>query len=347
LSSIFGQNIDGQPDALRSVVELYGGREGRRLLDEARDLFRGKLVVSSGMGASLFALLATRRLLDAATPGHVIEETGYLSENLPSLSRPLEALLLVSQSGETVESRVLQGLAPDVPTVALTRNPDSSIGGAADLVLPMACPGDLSVAIQTYTSTVAVLALLAAHVGGGDVPALLNDIARTADLVEKEIPRLGAEVVAVADHVAGAQQVYAVGRGASIGTALGTGLLLKEAAKRNCEGSGSAQFRHGAVEVISTDTAVVVFTGDQPGVRQLDLNLVDELRSYGAPVVVVGPADDEVPDGVRFVAVPPAPEALRPIVEILSMQLLSAELAARNDVVPGEFRNTVPVIATA
>ncbi|MCW2827542.1 MAG: Glucosamine-6-phosphate deaminase, alternative [Marmoricola sp.] len=347
-SNTFLQNIDAQPDALRRVVDVYGSQGGRTLLGGAHDLLRGKVVHSSGMGASLFALQATRRLLDAAVPGHLIEETGYLSENLSDLSRPLEALLLVSQSGETVEARELQGMRPSsVPTVAITRNLDSSVATAADLVLPMACEGDLSVAVQTYSSTVAVLALLAAELGDGDVDEVLKGISQVADTIEKQIPRLSEETPAVADHIGGAQQIYAVGRGASIASAFATGLLLKEAAKRNCEGSGSAQFRHGAVEVISTETAVIVFTGDQPGVRTLDDNLVGELRSYGAPVVVVGPEDGEGVRGDRFVGLPPTPAALRPILEVLPMQLLSAELAARNGVVPGEFRNTVPVIVTA
>jgi glucosamine--fructose-6-phosphate aminotransferase (isomerizing) len=346
-SNTFLQNIDGQPDALRKVVEMYGGQEGRALLGGASDLLRGKAVHSSGMGASLFALYATRRPLDAALPGHIIEETGYLSENLEHLSRPLEALVLVSQSGETVEARALQALCPDVPTVAITRNLNSSVASAADLVLPMACEGDLSVAVQTYSSTIAVLALLAAELGNGDVDGVLEDITRTADTLEKQIPRLTDEIPAVADHIGEAQQIYAVGRGASIGTALGTGLLLKEAAKRNCEGSGSAQFRHGAVEVISKETAVIVFTGDNEGVRKLDDNLIGELTKYGAPVVVVGPEGGEGAGDVLSMELPAVSPMLRPILEVLPMQLLSAELAGRNNVVPGEFRNTVPVIATA
>jgi glucosamine--fructose-6-phosphate aminotransferase (isomerizing) len=346
-SNIFLQNIDAQPDALRRVVDLYSRQGGRTLLSGAGDVLQGKPAHSSGMGASLFALLAARRLLDAALPGHVIEETSYLSENLSHVSRPLEALLLVSQSGETVEARALQDRCPSVPTVAITRNLSSSVAVAADVVLPMACEGDLSVAVQTYSSTIAVLALVAAQVQDGDIDDVLEDISQTADTIEKQIPLLAEETRALADHIGGAQQIYAVGRGASIGTAFGTGLLLKEAAKRNCEGSGSAQFRHGAVEVISNETAVIVFTGDQPGVRKLDDNLVGELRSYGAPVVVVGPKDGEGVRGDLFVGLPSTSARFRPILEVLPMQLLSAELAGRNGVVPGEFRNTVPVIATA
>jgi glucosamine--fructose-6-phosphate aminotransferase (isomerizing) len=340
----FMDNICGQPESLRRVATLYGSPDGMAALDAAAELLHGKTLTSTGMGASLYALFATRRLLDATSPGHMIDETGYLSENLEHLSRRVQAALVVTQSGETVEAKALLAADAVRPVIVVTRDPTSSVAKDADLVLPVPCEPDLSVALQTYTSTIAVLALLASRLGGGDVKTVLDDVLRVADRVEEQIPALRDDIVGIADYLGSVGQIYAIGRGASLGSALGTALLLKEAAKRNCEGGGSAQFRHGAVEVLSPETAVIVFTGDHEAARRLDENLTAELKSYGAPVVVFGP---RVPPGGKGIVVRSVSAAFRPVTEIVPAQLLADAMAHRNGVTPGEFRNAVPVISSA
>ncbi|MCW2643266.1 MAG: hypothetical protein JWP76_5572 [Dactylosporangium sp.] len=348
MTTTFLENVRAQPETLRGVARAYAAPTGSVLLDRAAALLRRRALTSTGMGASLFALLATRPSFDAAASPHWVEETGYLSENSGSSTPPLDGLLVVSQSGETIEARTLaKQVTPDA-TVLVTRDPSSSLAATADVVLPLYCDPDLSVAVQTYTSSLAVLSLLAARIQSIDPRPLIEEITTCADQVEGLLGAIGEEVAEAARYVSEARQVYALGRGRSLGSALGTALLFKEAAKRDTEGSSSAQFRHGAVEVVDEATAAIVFASSEPGKRQLDENLVSELLDYGSRVVVICDRDyRNIPQEAVALKVPAAPEMSRAILEIVPLQLMAFHLAESNGVTAGEFRNTVPVIVTA
>jgi glucosamine--fructose-6-phosphate aminotransferase (isomerizing) len=343
------ENIHSQPEVLHGVADSYRAGEGAQRLLLASEILRGRRLTSTGMGASLFALLATRSALDVATGDHAIEETGYLSEHPGELGRPLDSLLVVSQSGETIEARKLLGQdVAEVPTVVVTRDPRSSVAENADVVLPLYSDPDLSVAVQTYTSTVAVLSFLAGQLGGRGTGALIEELHGCADSVATLIGKLESEIGAACAQLAEASQIYALGRGSSIASALGTGLLFKEAAKRGCEGASSAQFRHGAVEVVDERTAAIVFASSDGDKAQLDQNFIGEMSKYGARIVVV--CDERFPavsEDLVTLRIPSSTGMTRSILEIVPMQLMAYHLAERNNVRAGEFRNTVPVIVSA
>lgn len=347
MSGTYLQNVHAQPETLRSAASAYSTREFGAALSEAAALLRGRAVTSTGMGASFFALQASRAALDGVLALHWIDETSYLAEDLDSLTRPMDALLAVSQSGETIEGRNLLPKLVDRTRILITRNADSALAAQADVVLAQHCPADLSVSVQTYITQVAVLKLLAARIGDRPTAEVIAGLGQCADAIAAILTGMVSEIETAAKALVGVRQIYALGRGESIASALGTALLLKEGAKRDCEGQSSAQFRHGAVEVISSDAGVIVFAASQPAKRQLDLNLIGELVSYGARVVVV--SDAAFPDcgntvQLRLPAVPPM---LRSIVEIVPSQLITHALAEENGVTAGEFRNTVPVIVSA
>lgn len=347
MTATYLENVGSQPRTLRAAAEAYATREFGESLDGAAALLRNRAVTSTGMGASLFALHATRASLDAAFQANWIDESGYLEERVDAVTRPLDALLVVSQSGETIEARKLLSNLADVPRVLVTRDTESSLAKIADVVLPQHCAADLSVSVQTYVTQIAVLEMLASRVDGRDTSSVLGDLRSVAEAVQVVLETMQDDVEAAAKLISEAQQIYALGRGNSVASALGTGLLFKEAAKRDCEGQSTAQFRHGAVEVVSGTTATLIFASSEPRKRQLDENVVGELVKYGSRVVVIcDGAFPEVGDAT-LLRLPDAPASMRRILEIVPAQLMAHHLAERNGVIAGEFRNTVPVIVSA
>jgi glucosamine--fructose-6-phosphate aminotransferase (isomerizing) len=317
-------------------------------MDEAAKRLGRDRLVATGMGASYFALEAARATLAAGVETLWVEETGVLTES--RVVPPSAPLLVVSQSGETVEARNLieQSDQRTASTVLITRETSSTLAKRADVVLPICVAGDLSVAIKTYTGTLATLALLADRVAGGRGEAVLGELIDCAAALESMLSGWEEQMAQIADEIQSAPHIYALGRRQAVGSALGTALLVKETAKRSCEGQSSSQFRHGAIEVVCRDTAIVVFASSASTVRERDVNLVGELVQYGGRVVVV--ADERFPasDGrTRTVRVPGEGQLSRSILEIVPMQLLAHRLAVLAGVTPGEFRNTVPVIVHA
>jgi glucosamine--fructose-6-phosphate aminotransferase (isomerizing) len=346
-SGTYLKNVLAQPQTLRDAAAAYARPEFSQALDRAASLLRRGALTSTGMGASFFALHGTRGSLDAAVRSHWIDETGFLAEQASALRRPMDALLLVSQSGETVEGRQLLPQLPEVPSVLITRDPSSSLAAAADVVLSLHSPPDRSVAIQTYVTSLAVLELLALRIRGLDTAEFLDDLRACADSAELLLESLTAQLPVIVERLFAAGQIYAIGRGNAVGSALGTALLFKESAKRDCEASSAAQFRHGAVEVVASDTAAIVYGSADPEQQLLDYRLVIELVSSRASVLVLcGDGFPDVP-GASFLRLPGAPAATGAILEIIPAQLIAHALAESNGVTAGDFRNTVPVIVTA
>jgi len=350
-STRFREDILGQPGTLQQIVDFYGTGDGRALLTGAVRLLGHDRLVATGMGASTFALHATRAALAAGTGALWLEETGFLAEQGPAAAVPPAPLLLVSQSGETIEGRNLlasRDRAAEFPVVVLTRDSDSSLASAADVVLPLCVEADLSVAIKTYTGSVAILALLAAELAGAGVGGVRTELLDCAAKLQRLLEPLEDWAGQVVDAIAHTPQIYVVGRKTSFASALGTALLVKETAKRACEGLSSSQFRHGAIEVVADRTVTIVFGGADPATHPFDLTLINELLGYGSRVVLV--CDERFPevDGAAMcVRLPAGPSLTSSILEIVPMQLMSHRLALRDGVSPGEFRNTVPVIVHA
>jgi glutamine---fructose-6-phosphate transaminase (isomerizing) len=347
-ASRYRDDIFKQPDALRAVADFYAGSVGTALMDAAVERLGRERLVGTGMGASFFALQATRSAFARSAGALWVEETGLLTET--DVVAPGSPTIVVSQSGETIEARqLLKELRQlGTPAVLVTRDASSSLAVESAVVLPICVEADLSVAVKTYTGTVATLAILADHLAGGNGDAVLGELIECAAVMESMLNTWDDQLSGIADAIDSASHLYALGRRGGVGSALGTALLIKETAKRACEGQSSSQFRHGAIEVASDDTAVIVFASSEPAVEALDRNLVDELVRYGSRVVVV--ADDGFAvsgDRVATVRAPANGELTRSILEIVPMQLLAHRLAILAGITPGEFRNTVPVIVHA
>jgi glucosamine--fructose-6-phosphate aminotransferase (isomerizing) len=80
------------------------------------------------------------------------------------------------------------------------------------------------------------------------------------------------------------------------------------------------------------DALVLVLAGDQR-TAVLNEGLVRDVRNAGGKAYIVGPHSDL--DALR---IPDVAAAIRPILEILPLQLLSLSLAARAGLEPGNFK---------
>ncbi len=299
------------------------------------------------MGASYFALLPAKALFDRARVAVRVEQTAYLTDYGQSSLKPGQPVLVVSQSGRSVEAiRLAHELPPQNPLIVITNDQASELAKRAHILLPLLAAPDLSVALKTYTSTVALLLLLASRAIGGDVLDLVAPL-MDGNPMANALTRAERQVAGMLAFAGTPQYVPVLGRGPSVASALGAALLIKETAKLPADGADAAQFRHGAVEVIRPGMLVVLFA--PPGKSHgLNERLAGELEAYGARVLLVGPGDHSGLSCSRFVVeTETVDEYLAPIFEIVPMQLLSRAMALERGVEPGSFVNTVPVITTA
>jgi len=160
---------------------------------------------------------------------------------------------------------------------------------------------------------------------------LLNSLQCLSDEVAGYLSGLDPYLDYLSAVLQGVNFVILAGRGASLAAAGTGGLIIKEAAHFPAEGMSSAAFRHGPLEMISPQTFVLVFEGQDP-TRELNRNLVADIQEQGGKSALVEPSQDR-----QVFHLPPVPPVGQPILEILPAQALSLALAIRQSHVPGQF----------
>jgi glucosamine--fructose-6-phosphate aminotransferase (isomerizing) len=111
-------------------------------------------------------------------------------------------------------------------------------------------------------------------------------------------------------------------------------LICKEAAKYAVEGMNAADFRHGPMELISPDLLALVLAGS-PTTSTFNHNLATDIARHGGRALWM---DSESDTHLPTLVHPKTSNLVRPLAEILPVQLLTIALAERKDVQPGHFQ---------
>jgi glucosamine--fructose-6-phosphate aminotransferase (isomerizing) len=291
-----------------------------------------KAVVLTGMGSSFHALHPLNiKLINHGLTAMMVE-TSELLHYGSRLFDPKTLIVAVSQSGQSAEVvRLLEINRGKSSVIAITNTPGSPLAKRADATVLSHAGPESSVSCKTYLAALMALQWL------GDV-VCERDLQRTREELEAAVPAvrdyLGnwrAHVEGLAQVLQGIRNLFLVGRGSSL-AAVGTGaLIIKESDHFHAEGMSSAAFRHGPFEMLSDETFVLVFAGDQK-TRDLNQSLFEDVREVQgrAELVVEGAASPPC-------ALPAAPRSIHPILEILPVQMVTLALAAQEGREAGRF----------
>ncbi len=328
-----------QPDALRAVrLSLAQQTLGADLADRWRDgAFRR--VVLTGMGSSWHALYPLHLGLSARGIASFHVETSELLLGYAPLRARDTLLIAVSQSGESAEMANLMNAAAGFGhIVAITNHPESTLGRAAQTVLPLAAGIERTVSCKTYLNTLAVLHWLEAALTSGNTTAALAALADAEDRVRAYLAPWEDHVSSLAETASGVRSIFVTGRARSLATAWTGGLILKESTRQHAEGMSCAAFRHGPLEMIGDDVLVLVLAG-AAHTEALHRRLVADIVGGGGRAELIATTD--VSTDVFCLPVVPAP--LLPLVEILPVQMLSLALAARDGREAGRFERATKI----
>lgn len=321
-----------QPQALQRAVD--GLEQSVALQKFARSLSRGdyQRAVLTGMGSSLHSLYPLYlALTEFGLPSQMVE-TAELALYMRRVLDERTLLIAVSQSGRSAETIRLLGLtAGRVPTIGVTNTPDSPLAAQSDAIVLMHAGQETTVSCKTYLTTLVALEWLSAVLRGADLAKTRAELQQAAPAATAYLARWRSHVESLLATLEGAKHIFVTGRGASLAAAESGGLTLKESAHFATEGMSAAAFRHGPFEMLGPHVFVVVFEGD--GVSSaLNRRLAEDIVAAGGRSVLVGEgAADEV------FRLPCVASAVRPVVEILPVQMMSLALAAINGHHAGRF----------
>ena len=244
------------------------------------------LVITCARGSSAHAATFAKHLIERYLGVPVAEAAPNIASVYRRELRLRDQLFLaISQSGasdDLVETAAMARTAGAV-TAALVNDEHSPLGGACEIVLPMAAGAEHSVAAtKSFICSLAALLRMGqriAHLAlGGACDRLPERLAAAAAL----------DWSAALQPLVGAGSVVTIGRGPTLAIAREAALKLKETCALPAEAFSSAEFRHGPIALVSAGYPVMVFgPTDESGAGLREL--VADLGKKGATVLLAEP----------------------------------------------------------
>ena len=335
VSAIEGAYLRDILDQPRALEDTLGGLNNPKTLRTiVAKLHRGgfRAVVLTGMGSSFHALHPSN--LELINHGFItmMVETSELVHYKRRLFEPKTLIIAVSQSGQSAEVvRLLEINRGRSVVIAVTNTADSTLAMNANATMLTRAGDEFSVSCKTYVTALIVLKYLTAVLCGHNLEYIYQELKQSYSTVDTYLTSWREHVQSLSHLLKGARHLFFVGRGRSL-AAVGTGaLIIKESDHFHAEGMSSAAFRHGPFEMVSNETFVLVFEGDD---RTIDLNhrLLADIKGRNGRTELVSENSLFLP-----CKLPVAPESIRPILEILPVQMITLALAAQMGREPGRF----------
>jgi glucosamine--fructose-6-phosphate aminotransferase (isomerizing) len=344
LSFIEGEylrDVLNQSQALEDTLEKL--ESSKALLNLAKRLNAGSFhrIVLTGMGSSFYALHPL--CIDLINHGFsaIMVETSELVHYKSRLFDTKTLIVAVSQSGQSAEMvRLIEVNQTRAAIIAVTNAPESPLAVQSDAALLTWAGDEYSVSCKTYVTGLMALKWLSHVLCDGDSRHTRQELKEAAPAVAAYLSNWKAHVRSLMPKLNKVRHLFLIGRGVSL-AAVGTGaLIVKEADHFHAEGMSSAAFRHGPFEMLGDETFVLVFSGDAR-TKDLNIRLFADILEQGSRAEMCG--EDAPSLAFRF---PDAPAGIRPILEIMPVQMITLALAAKAKREPGRFELATKVTIT-
>lgn len=324
-------SMRGRIDARKAVIHLGGIRDliGR--------FGRTKRIVLTGCGTAWHAALVGEYLFEWMAK--VPTEVEYASEfryRDPVVDGGT-TVVAVSQSGETADTlaAVQEARKRGALTLGAVNVVGSTIARETDAGVYLHVGPEIGVAsTKAFTGQVAVLAMLAAHLGRRKRRFPKEECSRFLDALAKipsqvaEALKCDGQVKRIAERLAKRDNWLYLGRGYNYPVALEGALKLKEISYIHAEGLPAAEMKHGPIALISGGMPVVFLATRGAQYEKIICN-IEEVRARGGHVIAVATVGDDRIAGLAedVIYVPDAPEPLQPLLTVIPLQLIAYHAA--------------------
>jgi glutamine---fructose-6-phosphate transaminase (isomerizing) len=302
-----------------------------------------------GSGSSLHIARSAARSLQETTT-HVARavassEVFLSSASTVSTGVPVIAFV-ISRSGETSEAVIAADFLvenfPNVTVVGVTCNRDTELERRTHHSISLPHAAERSVVMtRSFTSMLLALQVIAASVAPDK--ALLDQLSRLPDLLDRNIDRFEKFSLSIGPNLAQDQFIY-LGLGQNEGLAQEATLKLKEMTQTISEAYSPLEFRHGPISIVRPGTTVVILEAVREQAYMADLEA--DLKRHGAFVGSIAPYDTsgadarlELPAGLSDIA--------RCLLYLPPLQLIAYHRALAADLDPDQPRNLSHVVVLA
>ena len=346
------KEIFEQPRAIRdttlSRVSLDTGKVFLSEMKISDEEFRraGKINIAA-CGTSWHAATAGKFMIErlARVPVEVDYASEYRYRN--PIADPASIGLLITQSGETADTIAAQRemIAKGSKTIAICNVVGAMIAREAHGAIYTHAGPEIGVAsTKAFTAQLVALFLFAVHlaqtrgtISEAESKALLEALSLLPGKVSDALAAADSVCEQLAKTYSTARDFLFLGRGIHYPIALEGALKLKEISYIHAEGYPAGEMKHGPNALIDETLPVVVLATKDEGNRDSQLryektlsNIQEVTARSGKVIAVAIEGDEEIRQLVDHVLyVPPAPELLLPVLEVVPLQLLAYHIAVR------------------
>ena len=250
------------------------------------------------------------------------------------LLTPKDLVIIISQSGETADSKAVLDLAKRMgaKTLAIVNVKGSSIAREADMVIYTHAGPEIAVAsTKAYMVQLSVIYLLAfemAYAKGlvdkKKCAQLTSELVKMPQIIEDTIDSVVDMCQYVSTKLITADSLLYIGRGLDYALSMEGSLKLKEISYIHSESYAAGELKHGTISLI-TEGMPVIAVATQNSVLEKTVSNIKEVKARGAMTIVI--CDEEADIGVdaadHLIRIPKINEMLMPMVATVPMQLLA------------------------
>jgi glucosamine--fructose-6-phosphate aminotransferase (isomerizing) len=336
LKEIFEQAQTVQ-NALRGRLDFEGATAKFGGLNMTAAELRGiDRIIIAASGTSWHAALVGEYLIEelAQIPVEVEFAHEFCYRNCPLDKNTV--LLVLSQSGETADTlaALREAKRRGHRALAIVNVVGSTIARESDGGIYMHAGPEIGVAsTKAFVSTLAVLSLLAVHLGRMrqlSAPRA-TEMLRALEALPKQLEKILAQsddIKKIAKKYSKAMDFFFLGRGYSYPIALEGALKLKEISYIHAEGYSAAEMKHGPIALIDEKTPTVFLVPRDSMYDKTMANLA-MIRARKGPIVALATEGDtaikKVADAVIYL--PKTLEPLTPILASVPLQLFAYHIA--------------------
>lgn len=332
------KEINDQPQTVKAAISgrilpkenlvKLGGLEDPEILKKLKQIERIMIV---GCGTSYHAGLIGERLIEevAGIPVEVqlASEFQYSSQPLS----PNTAVLAISQSGETADTRAAIEKAEKLGllTLGINNSPGSTIDQITQAGVHCRAGKEVSVAsTKAFTSQVSVLAEIALLLSKNSSQlrrSLIKELANLPTKIEQILEDTSAIKTAAKKYANNKYSgFFYIGRGYEQVSALEGALKLKEIAYVTAEGYAAGELKHGPIALIDPTRVTFAIATDSK-LYEKTLSNIEEIKARGGPIIALANHGNtnikNIADDVLYV--PSSLEQTQPILNAVVTQLFA------------------------
>jgi glucosamine--fructose-6-phosphate aminotransferase (isomerizing) len=361
------REIYEQPQAIRDTIR--GNVEGDTIFPQAFQKIEGALqafkkIIIAASGSSRHAGLAGEIMMEdlAGVAVDVEYASEYCYRSTHAGADPI--VTVITQSGETADVIAAQreALNRGAETIAISNVPEATIVREASAALHTFAGIEKAIpATKSFTAQLTILHLfalfLARRRGRMTSEVLrthLKEMCDVPDQIDQFLSSWDAQAAECARLYKGLTAFLFLGRSVHYAIAREGALKLKEISYVQAEGMPAGELRHGPNALVDEKLAVVgLATRDESDPDSMQryqktVGVLEYVKSRGGKAIAIATEGDrDIPAlANRVIFVPPAPELLLPILEVVPLQLFAYHYAVLNGHDVDNPRNLVKAVVT-